>query len=907
VRTPSGETDIDDAGDWRLSLTEEPWTGPGHQMRLRATWRGAEPVQAGLVVSRKVTNPLPERIMVPGLFYGDNGLGSPSTRYPRLGPLDHAAFTSPSWDFVSQRSPAPAVFIWTATGLAWLAVEPHGTGIGFTLGDDEGDLRLHRPGLERPFRHDRLDESPLEPFMDVAPGGTIEIRLWYGDLPGDDPTSFAYVKRAVQEAWAGAVGRHVDTSGALAAADAAIEGLLHWHYKIEDGAGVLVETVSFDGTEVRNQMHVAWISGAPAAYAMLRHGLTRDDEKASAAARSVLDTVSSGVAPCGAFWGIWTPTGWRAGWNGGPTRLHARTLSEATLFLVRALSLEPEHPNWVDAVCSNLDYCVRSLDETGNPGSYYDAVTGEVLDRRGTAGLLWAAALAEAAIVLDTPEYRDAALRVGASYAEAIRRGALLGAPEDIGLCPSSEDTYNAVIAMLALWNATDDKQWLDLARIAADWLLTYRWSYNVRFPAGTPLAKRGYRTRGADIASPSNNHIHMYGLICQRELFQLSRLLEDPWYAAAATAHLACFVDEITLRKGQFGGPERRGMVAEQWYTVDWSREGRAGEMSPVSHAWCLGLLLLACEEWADQGLYSPGAHHDIRSPMLEAARIQAARHVSASAHMGRTERPSGIVARTTGDRKRPTTTQVGKPHAVRLLPGFYGVGGGYLSHWRDAASYLLLDEVSGECVLVDCGSHAGLDALRANIAHVADLGKLKLVIGTHCHWDHVEAFGHLRQETEALFAIHAFDARAVRTGDPDLTCAGFLYNDIFHPFPVDITLHGGERFHVGEYELEVLHLPGHTPGCIGIMLHYNRTGQTILIPGDSVQGAFGKQIRSSVPNWKKSVRGLMSEKIDFMVTNHLPPGAQTSLLADVQHRLARIYGQLQTNFYNFADHQWS
>ena len=58
-------------------------------MRLRATWRGTKPVQAGLVVSRKVANPLPTRIMVPGLFYGDNGLGSPSTRYPRLGPLDH--------------------------------------------------------------------------------------------------------------------------------------------------------------------------------------------------------------------------------------------------------------------------------------------------------------------------------------------------------------------------------------------------------------------------------------------------------------------------------------------------------------------------------------------------------------------------------------------------------------------------------------------------------------------------------------------------------------------------------------------------------------------------------------------------------------------------------------------------
>ncbi len=100
-------------------------------------------------------------------------------------------------------------------------------------------------------------------------------------------------------------------------------------------------------------------------------------------------------------------------------------------------------------------------------------------------------------------------------------------------------------------------------------------------------------------------------------------------------------------------------------------------------------------------------------------------------------------------------------RPHPVRLLPGLYQVGGGYLSHPRDAAGYLLTDEGTGECLLIDCGSHAGLEALRANVGRVADLARLRLVIGTHGHFDHAEAFGHLRRETDALFAIHALDAR--------------------------------------------------------------------------------------------------------------------------------------------------
>jgi glyoxylase-like metal-dependent hydrolase (beta-lactamase superfamily II) len=244
-------------------------------------------------------------------------------------------------------------------------------------------------------------------------------------------------------------------------------------------------------------------------------------------------------------------------------------------------------------------------------------------------------------------------------------------------------------------------------------------------------------------------------------------------------------------------------------------------------------------------------------------------------------------------------------QPHPVRLLPGFYQVGGGYLSNPRDAASYLLVDEAAGESILVDCGSHTGLPALRANVTQVADLQHVQMVIGTHGHWDHVEAFGHLREETAARFAIHEADADAVRIGDPDLTCAGFLYNETFHPFPVDVLLKGGEHFELGNFELDILHLPGHSPGCIGVKVLFRPTHQTVLIPGDAVQGGFGRKIRSNVPAWKRSMRRLMLEQIDFMVPNHLPGGAQTALLADVPNRLARVYSQLQTDFHAFMDHQ--
>ncbi len=139
------------------------------------------------------------------------------------------------------------------------------------------------------------------------------------------------------------------------------------------------------------------------------------------------------------------------------------------------------------------------------------------------------------------------------------------------------------------------------------------------------------------------------------------------------------------------------------------------------------------------------------------------------------------------------------------------------------------------------------------------------------------------------------------MRVGDPDLTCAGFLYGEEFHPFPVDLALHGDEHFRLGAFTLAILHLPGHTPGSIGVKVSHGPTGQTVLIPGDAVEGAFGRRIRSSVPNWKRSMRRLMGEPLDFMLPSHLPNGAQTALLADVPNRLARVYHQLQTDFHAF------
>lgn len=157
--------------------------------------------------------------------------------------------------------------------------------------------------------------------------------------------------------------------------------------------------------------------------------------------------------------------------------------------------------------------------------------------------MLWIAALVEGAGLLDDPGLLATARRAGDHYAGFVEDAFIYGAPEDVHLAPTSEDAYNALIAYVALHEADGDGRWLRLGQRAADWMMTFRWTYNVAFDPRTLLGRYDFRSRGADQASPSNQHLHAYGLICLGELARLWRLTGDDHYVqrARTTSTASC------------------------------------------------------------------------------------------------------------------------------------------------------------------------------------------------------------------------------------------------------------------------------------------------------------------------------------------------------------------------------
>jgi hypothetical protein len=518
------------------------------------SYRGVTPVLASVRISLQLPATDDPQWLVPGVFYGENRPENCTRIYPRFTPEANVErMESPAWSFRADRCATPAVFA-RGGGLITDELSPLGqSGVGFAYRDGAPSIWLDFPYREEPLAYDG-SETPAAPDVRThlwAPGERVDLRVretdgnWREDLrPPATLQPAAWV--SIEEA-----------------AELAAYGLHRWHYKPHPSR--LIETRSFDTLEERDHMHVSWVSGAPYAYALLRHGRRVGNDEYVAAATYVLEHIAGNLAPAGIFWPQWTADrGWTWGWHPDHDRAHSRTLADAALYMFRA--------GFVDAARSNVDVARRGQREDGALPAALHLHTGEALSWDGTAGMSWIPALVAVG-------EHEVARRAGDYYAQF---DSWSGAPEDVDLAPTSEDGYAAVAAFVAL------EDW-ETARRAADWTLTFRYSYDVDFAPGTTLGDHGFKSRGADQASPANQHLHDFGLICLPEFIALG----EP-YRTSALQHLECFRQFIARYDGDFGA--QRGMAAERYLQTDCF--GPKGTVQPLSHAWCLGVLLLACEE---------------------------------------------------------------------------------------------------------------------------------------------------------------------------------------------------------------------------------------------------------------------------------------------------------------------
>jgi hydroxyacylglutathione hydrolase len=121
-------------------------------------------------------------------------------------------------------------------------------------------------------------------------------------------------------------------------------------------------------------------------------------------------------------------------------------------------------------------------------------------------------------------------------------------------------------------------------------------------------------------------------------------------------------------------------------------------------------------------------------------------------------------------------------------------------------------------------------------------DPSEISLVILTHSHPDHIGAARVIKEATGCSVAAHPAERswiEDVELQNRERPVPGFA-TLVGGSVPVDFELDGGVTIDIdgsGEYELEVLHTPGHSAGSIALFLAGNGalfSGDVIPVPGD-------------------------------------------------------------------------
>ena len=148
----------------------------------------------------------------------------------------------------------------------------------------------------------------------------------------------------------------------------------------------------------------------------------------------------------------------------------------------------------------------------------------------------------------------------------------------------------------------------------------------------------------------------------------------------------------------------------------------------------------------------------------------------------------------------------------------------------------YLVACEHTAESVLIDPGDEVAdlLDAVRRQQV------KVKAILLTHAHFDHVTGVGRAKDALQAPVWLHR-DDQFLYDGAVDQ--ARMFGLTIDPPPPVDAFYEPGTRLLFGRYVVEVFATPGHCPGGVCLAIGPQATEERELFVGDTLfAGSIGR-----------------------------------------------------------------
>jgi len=160
-----------------------------------------------------------------------------------------------------------------------------------------------------------------------------------------------------------------------------------------------------------------------------------------------------------------------------------------------------------------------------------------------------------------------------------------------------------------------------------------------------------------------------------------------------------------------------------------------------------------------------------------------------------------------------------------LKSFKGFVGHMGAYTN------TYLIYDENTYEGALIDIANNVERVQEFVNSLNV----KLKYLILTHCHGDHINGIKELKKiYPDIKILIHELDAKGLVTDEINLVNELGVESNFIE---ADLVLKDDDIVIVGDLKLKIIHTPGHTAGSISVLI------EDALFSGDTLfKGSHGR-----------------------------------------------------------------
>lgn len=123
----------------------------------------------------------------------------------------------------------------------------------------------------------------------------------------------------------------------------------------------------------------------------------------------------------------------------------------------------------------------------------------------------------------------------------------------------------------------------------------------------------------------------------------------------------------------------------------------------------------------------------------------------------------------------------------------------------------YIVADPATGAIAVVDPGSDG--DRVIAEVESAG--GVVEAIWITHAHVDHIGAIATVKRRWDVPVYLHPLDQPLYRVGGRQAQLYGVPYEE---PPAPDRELAEGRKLRLGQLSLDVMHVPGHSPGHVVI-----------------------------------------------------------------------------------------